>query len=198
MDCYMVRRSGQILVLDSFNRSNGYLGTAETGQPWLTGGIATTAWDIYSNKAMRHSSTDSVNDVAYIDCGRSNVTVNANITMGSYNSGMRLIARMSGTDINNSMSFYFDSAGGIRIYKRISGVETSLAVGTYSVTVGSAYACSFSCKGNDFSVSIGGAVVLTATDYNALKTNTRVGMFIPIYSAFPFNTDFMDNFSTKG
>lgn len=194
----MIRRSGQILVSDSFNRSNGYLGTSETGQSWLTGGVSTTAWDVYSNKAMRHSSTDSVNDVAYIDCGRSNVTVSANITMGSYNSGMRLIARMSGANINNCMSFHFDSAGGIRIYKRISAVETSLAVGTYSVTVGSAYACSFTCKGNEFSVSINGSSVLSAVDDNALKSNTMVGMFIPIYSAFPFNTDFMDNFVAKG
>ena len=200
MDCYMIRRGMKTIVYDSFNRSNGNLGTAESGQPWLTNGSATTAWVVSANKAKRASATENVTDVAYINCGKQDVIVSGDITIGSGSGsfGNYLVARMSGVSVDNSISFCIDSVGGIRIIKRIAGAATSLAVGTYSITLGNSYSCSLSCIGNKFSASINGVVVLTATDDNALKTNTIVGMFIPVYSAFSPDIDFIDNFTVKG
>ena len=197
MDCYMQRRNRLYLITDSFNRANGNLGSADTGQAWLTGGSPTTAWVVASNLAKRASATTAVTDVAYIDCGRSNVTVSANITITSASNGAFLVARMSGSSLDDSMSAVFvQSANLVLIRKRIAGVNTDLASVSYTLTSGVSYACSFSCIGNDFSVSINGSVVASATNDNALKNNTRVGMFLPL----PLSSanDYFDNFSVKG
>ena len=197
MDCYIARRPQSELVFDSFNRANGNLGNAESGQPWLTGGSPTTAWVVASNVAKRASATTSVDDVAYIDCGTPNVTVSATITMSTVSNGCFLVARMSGTNMNNSMSAVFvDSPNLVLIQKSIAGVVTDLASVSYSITSGVAYDCSFICSGNDFTVKINGSVVATATNDNALKTNTKVGMFCPLPLAS--TNDFFENFTAKG
>lgn len=182
-------------MFDSFNRANGNLGNADSGQAWLTGGTPTTAWVVSSNVAKRASATTSLTDVAYIDCGRTDVTVSATITMTTVSNGCYLVARL-GADMNNGMSAIFaDSPNLVLIRKSIAGVNTDLASVSYSFTSGVAYDCSFTCNGNNFSVSVNGTVVATATNDNALKTNTRVGMFLPLPTSS--SGDYFDNFTAR-
>jgi len=198
MHCYMNRRSGtRTIISDSFNRSNGNLGNADSGQTWLTGGVPTTAWVVASNVAKRASDTTSVNDVAYIDSGRSNVTISADITMSAASNGCFLVARMSGSNMNNSISAVLaDSPNLVLIERIISGVVVDLASVSYSFTSGVTYHCDFTCNGNNFTVSINGTVVASATDDNALKHNTLVGMFLPLPGIS--TNDYFDNFKAVG
>lgn len=197
MECYMQRRGMRTIVYDSFNRANGNLGNADTGQAWLTGDVPTTAWVVASNVAKRALPTTSLADVAYIDCGKSNVTVSATITMSSVSNGCFLVARMSGTSMDNSMSAIFaDSPNLVLIRRTIAGVTDNLANVSYAFASGVPYDCVFACNGNDFTVSINGVVVASATNDNALKNNTRVGMFLPL----PLTSvnDYFDNFLVRG
>ena len=197
MDCYRMRRSGApSIVVDRFNRANGNLGNADSGQAWQSNGANTTAWDVSSNIAKRASVTNSVNDAAYIDCGRTDVVVSADITMGGSSQGSHLVARMSGNTFDNSMSMYLHPSGQVAVRKRIAGSDTFLGATTFSYTAGATYACVFECKGNDFTVTINGVVKVSVTDDNALKTNTKVGMHLPLATSAA--SDFFDNFIVKG
>lgn len=181
---------------DTFNRADGNLGVLDSGQTWLSNGVATTVWAVGSNKAKRTAATNAVTTVAYFDCGRTNVAITADITMGGFSQGSSLVARMSGTSLDNSMSMYLHPNGQVAVRKRISGVDTFLGLTTYSYVAGTTYACRFECKGNDFKVYIDGVLKVSVTDDNALKTNTKVGMHLPLTTSAAF--DYFDNFTVKG
>lgn len=196
MDCYMKRYGAPSIVVDRFNRSNGNLGNADSGQAWLSNGSATTNWIISSNVAKRAAATDAVNTVAYVDCGRTDVIVSADITMGGFSKGSSLVARMSGDTLDNSMSMYFHPVGQVAVRKRIAGVDTFLGLTTFSYSVGTTYKCIFVCKGNDFTVFINDVIKVSVTDDNVLKVNTKVGMFLPLATSAA--SDYFDNFTVKG
>lgn len=196
MDCYMKRYGAPSIVVDRFNRSNGNLGNAESGQAWLTLGSPTTAWIVSSNKARRATNTNSVNDVAYVDCGRTDIVVSADITMGGYSQGSSLVARMSGTSLDNSVSMFLTPADQVALRIRISGSDTFLGTTSFGYVLGATYACRLECKGNDFKIYINDVLKVSVTDDNVLKTNTKVGMFLPLGSSA--ESDFFDNFTVKG
>ena len=192
----MKRYGAPSIVVDRFNRANGDLGTAESGQAWLSNGSATADWWVSSNRARRAAATNLVGTVAYIDCGRTDVIVSADITMGGYSQGSHLVARMSGNNFDNSMSMYLSPSGSIALRKRIAGADTFLGTTTYTYTAGATYACRLECKGNDFKIYLNDVLKVSITDDNALKSNTKIGMFLPLVSSTAF--DFFDNFSVKG
>lgn len=196
MDCYMKRIGLPTIGYDTFNRADGNLGVLDSGQTWLSNGVATTEWAVGSNKAKRTAATGAVTTVAYFDCGRTNVTITANITMGGFSQGSSLVARMSGTSLDNSMSLYLHPSGQVAVRKRMSGVDTFLGVTTYSYVVGTTYACRFECEGNGFKVYINGVLKVSVSDDNTLKTNTKVGMFLPLTTSAA--SDYFDNFTVKG
>lgn len=176
----MMRRGSRYLVYDTFTRANGNLGNAETGQAWLSNGVPTAAWLVSSNVAKRASATTADSDIAYVDCGQTDVTVSADITLaGDWNS-VRLVARMNGSTYDNCMIFYIDATNIVTIQRKISGSAVELGTASQTFVSGSTYACSFSCKGNTFTASINGVVKVSVTNDNALKTNTKVGMHWPV------------------
>lgn len=196
MDCYMKRYGAPAIVVDRFNRANGDLGIADSGQQWLSSGVATIHWWVSSNIARRAAATNLVGTVAYIDCGKTDVIVSAGITMGGFSQGSHLVARMSGDNFDNSMSMYLHPDNTIALRKRIAGVDTFLGATTFGYAAGTTYACRFECKGNDFKLYVNDVLKVSVTDDNALKTNTRVGMHLPLVSSADF--DYFDNFSVKG
>lgn len=200
MECYMTRYKANgfnppILISDTFNRSNGNLGIADTGQSWLTGGTATTAWVVNSNVAKRATATTSVNDVTYIDCGKSDVIISADITKTALSNASRIIARMSGTNTNNCMFMDINSAGQVYLGSLINGISNIFAQSKYPYTSGSTYSCRLECRGNIFTVYIDGVLKICSEDDNALKNNTRAGMFLACSST---SFDWFENFVLRG
>lgn len=192
-----MRRYGyKPIIYDSFNRANGNLGNADSGQAWLSDGSATTRWVINSNVAKRSDATSLSTDVAYIDCGKSDVIISADVVM-HYTYGTYLVARMTGSSFANSMSVYLDQSGQVAVQKTISGAATTFGLTTFSYTYGSVINCVFSCIGNDFKVYINGALKVSVTDDNALKTNTMCGMHIKL-AGTTTSDDYFDNFLLKG
>lgn len=200
MDCYIARRQKGYplltIISDAFNRAFGFLGNADTGQAWLSGGAATTRWAANSNVAKRTDATSLNTDVAYIDCGKSDVIVSADVVMSSA-AGSYLVARMSGSSFADSMSVYLEKTGQVAVRKTISGAPTLLGLTTFPYTIGSTINCAFSCFGNDFKVYIDGVLKVSVTDDNTLKANTKCGMHIP-FGGPPYSNDWFDNFLVKG
>lgn len=197
MECYRERRRGaRTLVYDSFNRANGNLGDAETGQAWQSNGSNTTAWIVSGNVAKRASATTAVTGAAYIDCGKPDVTVSADITMTDFSYSIQIFARMSGTSFDNCMSLILGRDGYLRIRKVISGTVTNIGNYGYSYVSGETHSCKLSCAGNTFKAYLDGELRITVDDDNALKTNTKVGMYLPCGASTAF--DWIDNFIARG
>ena len=194
-DCYMRRYGSPSIVVDRFNRANGYLGNADSGQAWLTGGSPTTSWVVSSNVAKLASVPGLSTMITYIDYDVSNVTVSADITITYRSQGSCILARL-GSSYDESIGMFVYNDGTVSIVKRDLGGVTVLATGTYSHSDGGTHSCSLSCIGNDFTASIDGVVRVSVTNDNALKTNTKVGMFLPITGSADF--DYFDNFVVRG
>lgn len=75
-----MKRHGSWIALDTFNRADGSLGTADSGQTWVH---ASTSWAIVSNVAKRTALTASYGYGAYINSGITNHTVEADIVRGA-------------------------------------------------------------------------------------------------------------------
>ena len=116
--------------------------------------------------------------------------------LGGYSQGSHLVARMSGNNFDNSISMYLHPSNQVALRKRISGVDTFLGLTSFGYVLGTTYDCRIECKGNDFKIYINDVLKVSVTDDNALKTNTKVGMFLPVATSEAF--DFFDNFSVKG
>lgn len=56
-----------VLVSDSFNRADGAIGVADTGQTWVHSGVRQVA--IASNTCVG-AVAGSLQDTTYIDCGK--------------------------------------------------------------------------------------------------------------------------------
>ena len=192
----MKRYRAPSIVVDRFNRADGNLGSADSGQAWLTNGAATDIWVVSSNHAKALSALPS--NFTYIDCGRSNVDVSADIRFGGYSNPSALVARMSGDSISNCM--YAAANRGtnenVSIRKTIAGVTTYLATASFTINIDQTYSFVFGCKGDDFTLSINGTAVLTVADDNVLKSNTKVGMLLSLSGSAAF--DYFDNFTVKG
>lgn len=154
-------------VSDSFNRANGALGTADTGQTWTTGGTAPV---ISANQVKWNGNAGT----AMIDSGRSDGSVSLDAVAGS---GYFLLARYTGTDY---------ILVGQNIFKqRKAGVDTTFAQATFNWNPGST--ATLVLSGATASLYIDGSLVATArTD---VVTGTSHGFEVSTSS------DLVDNFS---
>lgn len=76
-----MKRHGSWIALDTFNRADGSLGTADSGQSWLATDLA--QWGVVSNHGMRTAGTASIGAAVAIDSATANHTVEADITFGA-------------------------------------------------------------------------------------------------------------------
>lgn len=190
----MNRRRSPYLVYDSFNRADGLLGNAETGQAW---NAAAGFWRIISNRAGRLYADTTNSNAVSIDCGKSNIVVSAKITMTTNSVGTCLVARMGNdSSTNNSVYLRITPAGSIEIVRKTgSYTPVVMASSTFTFVDGATYACELSCKGNDFIASINGVVKATATEADVFTTNTKVGMLMPLNNTAAY--DFFDDFMVR-
>lgn len=100
-----------ILVSDSFNRADGVLGTAETGQVWSYKGETSTDFNIVNGTAT----ATTVKQMAYVDTGVSDLI--ASVKLSKNSKGQMLIFRAvsSGTDL--SYLALWNAGNGLRLIK---------------------------------------------------------------------------------
>lgn len=81
MDCYVKRVNSRWIAFDSFDRSNGLLGSADSGQAWASANL--NQWGVLSNLAVRTGGTSSNGESVVLDSGVANHTVEADLTLDS-------------------------------------------------------------------------------------------------------------------
>lgn len=156
------------LASDSFNRANGALGTADSGQVWQTN---TANFIVSSNKGSVNALDDT--QFAYIDVGQSNVSVSLDFSQTStLGNCPKLFFR--GIDYKNAYVIYWVSSGW-QLYKLVNGVPTSLSSSTIvgGPTSTNTVTAKAICNGNSLSWYLNGTLVATITDNT--YTGTKYG-----------------------
>jgi len=143
---------------DSFNRANGAIGTADTGQSWATLNSSST-FNISSNQAVPLNLTGTLHTPCVVDAGVSDCVVSCDFL--STGSGIGFVFRCV-DDSNYWLTLVFDGA----LYKKVAGSFTFVQ----SVTAGSG-TWSAKLAGSSITVVNAGVAVATITDaFNSTAT----------------------------
>ena len=153
-------------ITDSFTRSNGALGTADTGQTWsvITGNV-----QIVSDTAGGGGSgfAEFGNNVAVLPCATADATISATIAHNSSGAGIAFRC----VDSNNYWSLQ-----GSTLKKKVAGTITTLiAGGQFNLSDGDTVTVILS--GPSITVLHNGTVVYAVADA-ALVSATQHGVFI--------------------
>ena len=161
----------RIVVRDNFERSNGPLGSADTGQPWR---VVAGSFEITDGKALLKAG-----GTVLIESGSTDV----DISMDLYHSGVADALTgivFSADDNDNRLGFYFNAGAGQQISFNLTraGANTTLWTQAKSINPGT-YRVRVVKVGNKVSAYMDGLLVaaytLSTVSYDATKTYTKVG-----------------------
>lgn len=163
-----ILQKNRIIAQDGFNRENGALGKANTGQTWTSYTIAPS---IVNNK---FSAVGGVSDyIAVLETNNSNIDLRANLNNNVSMYGAWLIFRAS--DLNNFWFTRVNSTGELQLYKKVAGILNLAAsnAGGYPTSVENL----IRVKASDstIKVSINGVEIISIND-SALQSNTKHGL----------------------
>ncbi|NOV01333.1 fibronectin type III domain-containing protein [Paenibacillus planticolens] len=182
--------SGRTLVAsDNFNRPNGAIGTAVTGQSWNAGG-ADTPPTIISNRVG--FATGSTNFPS-IDIGVSNnFDVEMDFILPSLLTGniSGVSARVNAS--NNQCLIFGASTNGTRagFLTTLTGASTTPTTVNFSFVIDQVYRLKLEVRGNVYKGYIDGVLIQTYTDANNIGlTNTKHG-FVFYTAAAPRGDNF--------
>lgn len=197
MECYIERRQSRPRAFDYFNRADGALGTADSGQAWVT---PSDTLAIVSNAATRGASTPAYGATAFLLAGTQLQTVEADIKLGSGDSaGLRVLAPSS-TPEQNGWGIYFSETTA-RINLFYAGGSGSYATQAYTWAANATKRVKVVASQSGTIVTISGyvddALIISVTgDYGAAGTLTYAGMMVLRTSGTPSST--IDNFIIRG
>lgn len=167
------------LVSDSFNRADGPVGAADSGQTWLHSG--TRQVEVASNVCVgKIAGTEQ--DTSYIDCGEADFEITAKLWL-SDQQGLHcgLVWRL--TDENNYylVFLYYESGTTYRFYgyKQVAGSWMGMTGSHKTITAspGDWLECKIVASGTNSKVYIGETLHYDNTDeFNA--TATKVGVLL--------------------
>ena len=193
----MMRRSSGRIAFDYFNRADGALGTADSGQAWVA---PAETLAIASNVAARGTSTPAYGATAFLLAGTQSQTVEADIKLGSGDSaGLRVLAP-STTPEQNGWGIYFTETTA-RINLFYAGGSGNYATKSYTWAANATKRVKVIATQSGTTVTISGyvdgALVISVTgNYGAAGTLTYAGMMILRASGTPTST--IDNFVIRG
>jgi hypothetical protein len=172
----LLPRIPRLGFLDNFNRTAGQqLGfTSGENRPWkLFSNGAPSSWIITDSGTADYVSGGGIN-VAAVDAYANNGTLSVKL------------AAFSGTNrhagpafrVQDADNHYFvhqaDPAEGIKLYKRVNGVASSIASGTYTYSAGDVLSVLLSDA--NITVQVNGTTKLTAVD-TTFQGETRHGLY---------------------
>lgn len=123
-----VEAAGGALVQDSFDRANGAIGTADSGQTWS---VLSGNWTVESNKAR--NTFGGTQSFCVIDAGIADCTLEVTVS-GTLNSGGGIAFRF--TDANNGLFIEIANGSQTVIYKLQGGGFTQLSIISMSWAAG--------------------------------------------------------------
>lgn len=155
------RPLSDLYLLDTFNRADGAVGSADTGQAWTV---------VQGTPAIASSvltfSTDTNGDRIITNLGVTDVLISCSLT-GTLTSGTdrRMISpvfRCSDVNVTDYLFLYSTTGGAIVLNKSVGGSTSVLASAAAGMTVdGQMYNVVVSCRGNTITVYVDGVAKIT-------------------------------------
>lgn len=170
-------RTGPAAITDSFNRADNpaALGVADTGQTWSA--LAGT-WSTLSNQARTATSVGANYNVAVLDAGRADCTVQ--LTASTVVAGIGISARV--VDATNFI--HLEAVGAtLTLYRRVAGASTTIGSFAYTVVNGDVMKMALSgssiiCYVNNVSmISVTEATHASATKHGLLNFDSTVARY---------------------
>lgn len=168
---------GEVTVLaeDNFNRANGTMGNATTGQPWNN---ATTQPTILNNQLAY---TAAATNYPNIDVGVSNnIAIEMDFTLptltSSTGNNSGIVARTNGT---TQGCIFGAKLNGTKVgfLSTITGASASPADVNFAFVAGQVYRLKLEVRGNEYKGYVDGTLIVTYTDTNnAGLTSTKHGV----------------------
>ena len=162
----LIRSFKPVKVYDGFNRANGALGSAETGQIW------TSTWGshaIVSNKQTA-TSVDYGYSYAGVNAGINNMSIKATFTrVAATTARVGLVGRGEGATSTNFIKFQLDGTTA-KIIKRISNVDTELASAAFAWGDGETHTLKANLKNNTFELYVDDVLIVSVINDNITKT----------------------------
>lgn len=178
-------RGPDTMLFDDFERPDGAIGAAVTGQPWrLDSGI----WEIRTGAAELIGSGAGAAAVPYIfsgDAGSPDGVLEVTFTWGSSSNALGAVFRL--VDWNNYLVLYLQT-NGWWFQRRLAGTSgtagiTQTAAPAFAAVRGNTYSLRVEAQGSLLTASLdGGPVVeasLSADLMTTFGTATRVGFEVP-------------------
>ena len=188
-DCYVIRRSSGRIAFDYFNRANGALGTADSGQSWIT---PAETLSIVSNKAARTTATPSLGVNAFLPTGAQAHVIDSDITLGSGDlAGLRVLSSTSSPE-QNGWAVYFNGSDAYIVLFQSGGITTH-ATASFNWTAGATKHVKVSASQSGTTISIvayvDGVSVVTSNYASApTGTLTYAGLFLLKTGSAPTST----------
>lgn len=158
----------KIIVQDGFNRTDGALGNANTGQAWQT---SAGTFTISGQRATNTTAADA--DFTYLDAGISNALISSKL-QGVSVSRAGILFR--GIDANNFLLAFVHSDGNLKVYRRLAGSFTLLVQTPSPVANTALHVMSVVCMGSSINVYINASLVISTTITDHV-TGSKCGLF---------------------
>ncbi len=190
-----MKRHGSWIALDTFNRADGSLGTAYSGQSWT---VPDSLWRIVSSKAKYTiGGTGTYGKNAYIDSGITSHTVEADIVRGKNDDYVGLCFQTAIASPDNTGWRFRCSGTTAYISLVLSGTFTNYASAAFSWDGGVRHrlkVVTYQSGGNLYiSAYIDGVLITSYTSsFYVYPELTNAGLFVLRTAAAPTST--FDNF----
>lgn len=184
MNDLLLMQASKLKVFDGFNRADGALGNADTGQAWqnFVGGLSILNGQAYDSSPTTEEHL-SVIDAGIYDCTVSVQVVYQDVACGCF---VRL------QDPSNHMNVYLHS-NALKIDRVIGGEGVSLGVQNMALVSGTTYTIITQLTGARILANVPElSQALEINDANVLTTKTQHGIFV--YNS----TAKFDNFTVRG
>lgn len=171
---YIISSSGVVVVSDDFNRSDGAIGTATTGQTWV--GLGSPTPSIISNQVGFSSASASYPNIDSTKAN--NIAIEMDFILPSLATGniSGLSARVNSS--NNGAILWGAKSNGTKIgfLNTLSGVATAPADVSFTFVSGQSYHLKMEITNNVYKCYIDGNLYHTYTDTNNIGlTSTKHG-----------------------
>lgn len=176
------------LVWDSFNRANGAIGNADSGQAWVASGAKPLY--VQSNVCIGDAA-GALEDCHYIDCGQSDVFVQAELYL-SASSGLHcgLVWRLADADNYHLVFLFYNGGTNYRLYyaRFVAGSWEGLTYVPYVAAPGSYVTCRIEARGANHKIYFDG---VEEYDFDSAAHQTATGVGILLDSSTQWLDDFL-------
>jgi hypothetical protein len=169
------KKLNTLRVSDTFTRADGALGVTDTGHTWVTP-AGSVPFVISGNKAVGGGVGNSY---SFVDCGYSDVSVSADITFVTGDTGLGVVCRSPNNGGSTSVIYFrFDAQTRLLIRELINGASYFMTpMIPYTWANGATHNMKIIAVKSSYKIYMDDILIASVRRNNSLISNTYVGLF---------------------